>query len=162
MRKLLAIPLMVLAVAFAPLPASAEPPIEVNFTEIYTGNPADFEFRFAGPNTFLYGPTDHDEFVGDFEGDVTQEFVLLNHPVPEFNFYKGVIEFDGAVLGYEGTLVIKAHGKQAGGTILPSEALWTGQWVIISGTGDLEGLRGQGTLSGPSGVIDFTGKVHFT
>jgi hypothetical protein len=66
------------------------------------------------------------------------------------------------VLGYEGTLVIKAQGKQEGGTILPSEALWTGQWVIISGTGELEGLRGQGTLSGPSGVIDFTGKVHFT
>lgn len=47
---------------------------------------------------------------------------------------------------------------------------WEGKWVILSGTGDLANLRGQGTWWGPGydpanpleyGKIDYSGKIHF-
>ena len=162
MKKLFAISLMLFAFVLAPMPASAAPPTEVDFTETYSADPGDLVFRVAGPNTFISGPTLTDDWAGDFVGASDQDFVVVNHSVAGFNNYRGLIEFEGSVLGAEGTLVMKTNGKQAGGTALPSAAQWTGHWVIVSGTGDLENLSGQGTFSGPSGFLTYTGKVHFT
>lgn len=162
MKKLLAIPLMVCAFVLSPMPTSAKPPTPVEFVSAYTVDLNEVEVRTAGPNTFLSGPTATDDWTGDFAGTATQDFVLVNHPVADFNYYSGLITFTGTVLDEEGTLVMKANGKQAGGTLAPSAAQWTGHWVIISGTGDLENLRGQGTFAGPSFLLTFEGKVHFT
>ncbi len=68
----------------------------------------------------------------------------------------GVINFDGRVGDNYGTLVIKFVGKKTGE---PLE--WYGTWVILSGTGDLENLRGRGTWWGPSTDLDYAGKIHF-
>ena len=162
MKKLFAISLMLFAFVLAPMPASASPPTEVNFTETYSADPLALTVRVAGSNTFISGPTDTDVWEGDFEGVSTQDFVVVNHSVAGFNNYRGLIEFEGSVLDSEGTLVMKTNGKQADGEAFPTDAVWTGHWVIVSGTGDLENLRGQGTFSGPSGFLTFAGKVHFT
>jgi hypothetical protein len=74
-------------------------------------------------------------------------------------------EFEGTVLGeYEGTLVMIAIYDRPDGT-----AEWQGEWMIVSGTGDLANLRGHGVAWGPGstnsddGITDilYTGEVMF-
>ena len=48
-------------------------------------------------------------------------------------------DFTGKVLDKEGTMVIQLVGKK------PAGGDWYGHWVILSGTGDLAKVRGQGT-----------------
>jgi len=45
--------------------------------------------------------------------------------------------------GKAGTVVVRLIGKK------PEGGDWFGSWVILSGTGDLENLRGQGIWRGP-------------
>jgi hypothetical protein len=69
------------------------------------------------------------------------------------------------VLGeYEGTLRIIAIFSRPDAT-----AQWEGEWMIVSGTGDLEHLRGHGVAWGPGSTnaddavtdIYYTGEVMF-
>jgi len=69
-------------------------------------------------------------------------------------------DFEGTVMGKEGTLVIQLVGWR----YLPED--WYGQWLIISGTGELANLRGQGIWWGPGfGAegpdIFYSGQIHF-
>ena len=74
-------------------------------------------------------------------------------------------EFEGVVDGKEGTLLIQMVGKK------PLGEDWYGQWVILSGTGELANAHGRGTWWGP-GYRDevkdpdspdcyYSGQIHF-
>lgn len=128
-------------------------PVEINFD------------KEAGNQTFLSGVT-ADEFHGTFEGYGRQEFSLTHHAAKQFNIYWGVTEFEGTVtvdeVAYEGTMTIRTVGRQDPGYVLPSALPWEGTWVIVHGTGELEGIHGQGTFTGPSFSLVYEGTVHLT
>ena len=77
----------------------------------------------------------------------------------EFN-HKICRTFTGTVLGYAGTLVMRLESR---GT-LPATTPYTtmGTWVIISGTGELANLHGQGTWWNLGlGQFEYEGQIHF-
>ncbi len=117
----------------------------------------------ASGNTFMDG-TEDEVWTGDFKGTAVS-------PFPFAIWSSGVqdawllTEFKGTVLGkYKGTLVMIAIYKRPDAT-----AQWEGEWMIVSGTGDLEHLRGHGVAWGPGstnkddGIPDilYTGEVMF-
>lgn len=118
-----------------------------------------------GQQTFVTGIT-VDEFHGTFEGTGVQEFSLTHHATSMFNVYWGVTEFDGVVTvdgeEFEGTMTIRTVGRQDPGYVFPSELPWEGTWVIQHATGELAGLKGHGTFTGPSGFLTYTGTIHHT
>lgn len=150
---------MVCALAVSAIPAGAEPPTPASGDWTYV--PFDVEIvKVAGQNTFIEGK-DTGTWTGTFTGTSTEEFILVNHAKAGFNYYSGVIEFTGTVQGQSGTMVIRTNGKQDPGTVVPGPGLWEGSWVIVSGTGDLVNVHGQGTFTGPSLDLDYSGQIHF-
>ena len=82
----------------------------------------------------------------------------------DFRWYTSIATFETATVGSKsGGLVMRLHGKDSGpGTD------WHGQWVILSGTGELANLNGQGTWWGPgyppgipNPTIFYEGRIHF-
>ena len=147
----------IIAVLFSqPLLVYAKPPVAVSGSFDYT-----FEvtgMREADGNLFLYAIED-EVWIGDFEGTAQAVFRVGMFRSGFWNVWLRST-FTGTVAGREGTLVIQLVGKK------PGVEDWYGQWVIISGTGELEGLRGQGIWWGPGfgdpgPDIFYEGKVHF-
>ena len=160
MKRLLAIPMTVVALMTVAVPASAGRPDTASGDWDYV--PTSIEVvPGPGQTTFVYGE-DIGTWSGTFVGTSTEEFVIVNHAKAGFNFYSGVIEFTGSVDGRVGTLTIKTNGKQDPGTVQPGPGLWFGHWVIVGGTGDLANLHGQGTFNGPSLFLDYDGQYHFS
>lgn len=123
--------------------------------------PLILDVKEADCNTFL---TTFEEgmWTGTFEGKSTEDGKVVIHCSGAWSF-KGIVSFDGEVNGKSGTLTMRAVGTRP-------DALtdWTGTWVIISGTGDLANLHGQGTWWGPGapapgvwGDIYYSGEIHF-
>ena len=87
--------------------------------------------------------------------------------------YKGSVSFEGKVLDDatgtllgEGTLEMSVTGRK--GAKAGDE--WQGEWMILSGTGNLDTLHGHGSWWGPGwipdkptehGVIDYDGTIYF-
>ena len=156
MRKMLLTPLIVCIVALLStlsIPVHATPPITASGTWIYA--PEIIDMRVAGGNTFLLGK-DVANWTGTFNGTSTEDFTVVAHR-SGFMYYKGLVFFGGTVDGKSGTLVIRTVGKTP-----PDIEEWSGKWVILSGGGDLENLRGQGTWwqISPLNLV-YSGKVHF-
>jgi hypothetical protein len=160
MRKMLLMPLIVSMVALLfvlPIPVKSTQPTEANGTFDYT-----FEIlnmRFAGPNTFLYA-VEHDTWTGTFTG--TSESFFRVGIFSKAGFWNVWLEgtFTGWVLDKYGTMTFNLVGKK------PDGGEWYGQWVILSGTGDLKDLHGQGNWWGPGfGApgpdIYYSGNIHF-
>ena len=158
-KKILPIILFVciIAVLFSQsLVAYAKPPMTVSGTFDYTFEITDT--REANGNLFVYA-TEDEVWTGDFEGTAQAVFRVGMFRSGFWNVWLRST-FTGTVLGKEGTLVIQLVGKKLG------VEDWNGHWVIISGTGELEGLRGRGTWWGPGfdapgPDIYYAGKVHF-
>ena len=110
--------------------------------------------KVAGGNLFRYGE-EIGTWTGTFEGTSEDYFELVVHP-SGFVTCQGQINFDGIVKGKSGTMVILFVGKKN-----LEIGLWSGKWVILSGTGDLANLRGKGTWEGPSFNLDYSGQIHF-
>ena len=108
----------------------------------------------ANGNTFKYGE-ETGTWSGTFTGTSFDFFELVAHP-SGFVTCQGLIDFTGTVNGVSGTMIIKFIGKKTGDPLL-----WSGTWVIISGTGGLANLRGRGTWWGPSLDLDYSGNIHF-
>ena len=89
----------------------------------------------------------------DFDPDVT--------PWPPANFtWKIERIIDATVDGKSGTLVMHLNAK---GSTPPAPGTLQGTWVIISGTDELSGLRGQGTWWNIGGqTLGYEGKIHFS
>ena len=117
------------------------------------------------------------EWTGIFNGSSTDYGLLIFHildpnaPSAPMAFVDAAwfaeVEVDGKV----GGLGMDAIGDRPDPT-----ADWRGTWVITSGTGELENLRGHGTFWGPGwlppdggtdecpegmGVIYYSGSIHF-
>lgn len=125
------------------------------------------EMRVADGNTFLYA-MEWEDWEGDFEGQAEAFFRVEMFSSGFWNVwlrttFEGDVKIDGTVKS--GTIVIQLVGKKPGGQD------WYGQWVIISGEGELADLHGQGTWGGPGYRSDikipedpdlwYEGEIHF-
>ena len=111
--------------------------------------------KVADGNTFKYGE-ESGTWTGTFEGTSDDAFTLVMHP-EGFVTCEGRIHFTGSVNDASGELFILFVGKRTWSPPGP----WSGQWVIISGTGYLANLHGQGTWSGPPFNLAYSGQIHF-
>jgi hypothetical protein len=113
----------------------------------------------------LIDATEDEVWTGDFEGTAVSRFPYAIWSTG-FQYAPLITEFEGTVLGqYEGTLEIVTVYTRP-----DAAAHWTGQWMIVGGTGELEHLRGYGGAWGPGfsgeaddGITDiyFSGTVMF-
>ena len=161
MRKMLSAALLMCIVALLTLliPAGyATKPQDVEGTVDYTFEIIEELTRVADGNTFIYA-IEWEDWAGDFEG--TGEAVFRVGMFSSAGFWNVWLRttFTGTVNGESGTLVIQLVGKK------PEGEDWYGQWVILSGTGELADLRGRGTWGGPGfGAVGpdlwYEGKIH--
>jgi Protein of unknown function (DUF3224) len=84
-------------------------------------------------------------FSGDIEGDGLVRFLQAMRPDGSASFV-GIERVDGRVGERRGTFLLQDAGKVEGGTV-------SGDWFVVpgSGTGDLEGLRGEGGFTAELG-----------
>lgn len=158
-------------------PALAGPPEEVEGYFNYVPTGCAYE-RWAGDNYIGRECDDTGEYgyvpgvpgtAGDFIGDSTEVYEITLHdanpenPFGDFTmgWYKGIVEFEGTVLGSdEGTMWIQYIGKSPGNIFL-----WSGTWQILDGRNGLKGIHGGGTWESCPPGGDFgvciEGKVHF-
>jgi hypothetical protein len=157
-KMLLTLLAAIMVLSALSVPAFAKPSTPVSGTFDYT-----FELledpRQANGNVFLHAQ-EWETWEGSFSGDSIAEFWVTQFREGNMNVWLRS-EFTGTVLGdKEGTMIIQLVGKK------PVNDDWYGQWVIISGTGDLANARGGGTWGGPGfGAtgpdIWYSGQVHF-
>lgn len=163
MKKLLVTLLLVcMVLPMASLSVYAGPAVDVQGDFTYTPTGCEEE-RWAGDNQFLLGCADvGDWYQGDFAGVSEEEYRVVLHGsqgnfVYEYGFYKGTVTFAGTVAEKTGTLKLKFVGTSPGDI-----AVWSGTWRIISGTGELANLRGNGVFWS-NGLMDvhYEGQIHF-
>ena len=156
MRKKISTLLMTSAIILSALlipTVLAKKPISVDGTWSWWAD--DFSFRFAGGNTFI-SATEHDTLTGTFTGTGVGPFTMTEHPDGYYTG-SGRTTFTVTVQEKSGTCVI----RWVGNTENQPEGDWWFKWVIISGTGELANLRGQGTCWGFGTQVDMTGTIHF-
>ena len=95
--------------------------------------------READGNAFLYA-TEHECWTGGFSGTGDATFRVERFSSGFFDVWLRTV-FTGTVLDKSGTMVIQLVGKK-------ESEVWKGEWVIVSGTGGLVDLVGQGTWGG--------------
>lgn len=86
-----------------------------------------------------------EEFSGDIEGSGVAEFLQTASGENEASFV-GVERVSGRVGGHAGTFVLQDEGTVKDGTV-------SGSWFVVpgSGTGELQGLRGEGGFTAALG-----------
>ena len=106
----------------------------------WTYIPTDMLLKEQNDYTFILG-WETGVWTGTFEGTSEDVFFAEKNPDGTLVYLPyGVIFFTGTVNGKEGTLRINfGPGVKKGD---PME--WSGAWRILSGTGELENLRGRG------------------
>ena len=84
-------------------------------------------------------------FAGDISGHGVVEFLQTSRPGGPASFV-GVERVTGALAGRTGTFVLQDAGVAAEGKV-------TGDWFVVpgSGTGELTGLRGEGSFAADLG-----------
>jgi hypothetical protein len=163
MRKMLLTLLTVLMISLLSTlstPVSAGPPTDVG--GLWQYQPFILGVREAGCNTFLT-TFENGIWTGTFEGTSTEDGKVVIHCSGSWSFNAIVSFGEVTVDGKMGTLEMSVVGGR------PDEVTdWEGKWVILSGTGDLATLRGQGTWWGPGasgpeewGDIYYSGQIHF-
>ena len=160
-RKLFMLSVLVVGMMFAlATSAAAGPPALAE--GLWQYQPSILEAETRGCNTFLT-TFENGLWTGTFEGVSTEEGRVVIHCNGKWTF-NAIAHFSSVTVdGRAGTLVMSVNGSR------PNElADWTGRWVILSGTAELEHLRGQGTWWGPGapgpgewGDIYYSGNVHF-
>jgi len=151
--------LMIALLAVFPVPVSAGP--SENVSGLWQYQPFLEGIRFADGNTFME-TFENGKWSGTFSGTSTEDGKVVLHSSGAWSF-RGIISFVGEVEGRSGTLTMIAIG-----TTPDDFTDWTGTWVILSGTGELANLHGQGTWWGPGaadfgvwGDIYYSGEIHF-
>ncbi len=166
MRKMLSAALLMCIVALLTLstPVHATKPMDMEGHMYYISYLVSA--READGNLFLN--TEEDVWwYGDIDGITPKEDSktrVVMYSTGDM-WYTGLYKVtDATVEGKEGSFVMHTVGGK------PLGEDWFGQWVIISGTGELEDLRGQGTWGGPGfdpstptvpGYIWYEGQIHF-
>jgi Protein of unknown function (DUF3224) len=79
-----------------------------------------------------------EDFSGDIEGEGVAEFLQTTRGEEEASFV-GVERVSGGIGGKSGTFILQDQGTVKGMTV-------SGTWFVVpgSGTGELQGLRGEG------------------
>lgn len=156
----LTIVFMVALVFGLAIPAYAGP--SQNVEGLWQYRPFIEKMRFADGNTFLETREDG-KWFGTFSGTSTEDGKVVIHSSGAWSF-KGIVSFDGQVDGKAGQLTMRVVGSRP-----DVNTDWSGKWVILSGTGELISLRGQGAWWGPGapdpgewGNIYYSGNIHFT
>ena len=156
-KKAFAVLTLVMVLLMVSTTVLAQPPTAVEGYFDYTFDVLDV--REANGNQFLYA-TESEDWQGDFVGVGDAEFTVGIFSSGFWNVWLRS-EFTGTVLGdKEGTMVMQLVGKK------PADGEWYGQWVILSGTGDLSKARGNGTWGGPGFGAEgpdiwYSGQIHF-
>jgi hypothetical protein len=83
------------------------------------------------------------KFSGDVEGDGAVQWLMAYAPEGTARFV-GIQRVTGSIEGREGCFVMETSGDFDG-------EVATGEWTIVSASGDLEGLRGTGRFRAPKG-----------
>lgn len=156
-----------MVLSMASLPVYAEVPSQVSGVMDYYVDFANTVILTRGANTFFYG-TDEEfwqpDQTGGLDGYVAQtDFVVIEHASGGATFQSQFV-FEGTVLGSDpGTMEMILVGQ-----IPPGGGWWYGTWTILSGTGGLENVHGQGIWYGPGMNFDpevpdvwYEGLVHF-
>ena len=95
------------------------------------------------------------DWTGTFTGTSYDAFLVAIDPSGTTTCPYGLICFDGNVDDKEGSLVISfSPGEKI-------EGVWYGSWEIISGTGELENLSGQGKWWGSQHHLEYKGWIRF-
>jgi hypothetical protein len=85
-------------------------------------------------------------FGGDIDGDGAVHWLMLYRPDKSARFV-GLQRISGSVAGRRGSFVLAAEGDHEAGS---SRIRWT--VVTGSGTGDLAGIAGTGSMTAPGGA----------
>ena len=133
-----------------------------------------FDYTFTIINTWTIGnktvlyATEEELWQGSFCGTAEAVFIVVIFSPDLWKVWLWTT-FTGTVDGKYGTMVIRLIGKR---TYWDEDNFWWyGHWKIISGTGELEDIHGQGTWWGPGYEgscvpgdrpdIYYEGKIHF-
>ena len=152
--------LSVIALAFmASSPVLAGPPATAEGLWQYTSTVLGV--KEAGCNTFVT-TFENGLWTGTFDGVSTEDGQVVIHCNGAWSF-NAIVSFEGTVDGKYGTFEMSVVGTRPDGL-----AEWEGKYVILSGTGELDNLRGQGIWYGPGasgpgalGDIFYEGNYHF-
>jgi hypothetical protein len=149
---------VVLSVAFIPTLADDDED-DADGVWCYTPNVTEsqvIEFgEYAPPGKAFLAATYKSVWTGTFTGPSMDTGLVVTHipegmPWPGFPMlYVGTIWFDAVdVDGASGGLHMDVSADIIGDSP-DAFSEWRGKWIITSGTGELEGLRGEGTWWGP-------------
>lgn len=135
------------AVLFAqPAGATSLIPASGTFVDV----PTSTQVRMADGNLIIT-QTVTQTLTGTFTGTASQHTTTVVHRTGAANFH-GAETCTCTVAGKSGSLVLGFSGTGA------PDGSFEGQFVIISGTGDLANLNGRGTIQSPN---TYTGVIHF-
>jgi uncharacterized protein DUF3224 len=129
-----------------PVGATSLMPASGTFIDVTTST----QVRVADGNLILTQAVTQ-TLAGTFTGTASQQATTVVHPTGAANFF-GAETCMCTVAGKTGSLVFRFSG-----TVAP-DGSFEGQFVIISGTGDLANLNGRGTVQSPG---TYTGVIHF-
>ena len=159
-KKIFVLLITLVILSLGAIPVFAGPPALA--TGLWQYTPYILDVKEAGCNTFL-DTFENGVWAGTFQGTSTEDGKVVIHCSGAWSF-NAIVSFDPVTVdGKLGTLKMSVVGSRP-----DAEADWQGKWVIISGTGELENLRGQGTWWGPGspevgvqGNIPYEGNYHF-
>ena len=111
---------------------------------VHTYEPVPYDEPSAGPALVRIHVVER--FDGDIEADGVAEFLQVSGAVDSASFV-GVERVSGRVGDRSGTFVLQDVGTLEGTTV-------SGTWFVVpgSGTGELEGLRGEGGFTAQLGA----------
>jgi hypothetical protein len=141
-------------------PAAASEPVDVSGILTYIPYPVG-EPKIAGGSTF-FQTAEESWYVGGFVGTADDECTVIVHANGSWT-YNAVSYFTGTVNGQAGEMTMRLNGRRP-----DASSEWTGEWVILGGSGELAGLHGQGIFYGVGspgfgepGEITYEGQIHF-
>src|SRR5262249_30463277 len=111
--------------------------------DVRTYEPTTFDRPAEGPARVRIHVSE--EFSGDIEGEGLAEFLQTARSESEASFV-GVERVTGTIGGRSGTFVFQDQGTLKDGIV-------SGTWFVVpgSGTGELQGLRGEGGFTAALG-----------
>lgn len=150
-RRLLLTLMMVSAALLPTVSAQASAPVDGSGTFAFLGPPTILEVRQADGNLFITQVVPIDN-TGTLNGPSIFEATFIIHPDGTLTA-QGIETFTGTVDGVPGTLVFQATATGNGTSL-------RGNFVIVSGTGGLANLRGQGTFEGIGASGTYSLQTH--